>query len=454
MRKLSCKWPIWLTLFAVSAPVFYVLFRVGKPEIFNTTELGEKVLGAIGIAAIVWLFYGIACLMATPLCDTSTKKPWKQSDGIHIETREIPESEQRKLEEEQSGVAEPEQARAATPVSQFVERELDKRAHKKGLSISNQNNQEAHRSQENEGMGDKQLNNLSPTPTITQKETQEVHGAVNETQTPGAEQMKTRTGGRFLNSIGWMLLGLGWILIVVSCLAFVGFLQQPRYRDPSIESLLTRPDGSALACTIGLIVGVNFPPIFACLFGVYALARRNPSGKVLILASAIVFLVNSVYLFLPSSESAGASHYDSIVATIPRSEFTVTFPHPVKKKVVTAAGFESIAYENEDPESTPYLRAEFMQGIDTTAIANNFRAILENHARLAGLSLPEITETEGRLGKVGTYAGIKKVGDFTMKIYGKMVLGESSAVNCMVGEQLENFPSEDTVSFLASIKRK
>jgi len=145
---------------------------------------------------------------------------------------------------------------------------------------------------------------------------------------------------------------------------------------------------------------------------------------------------------------------NSLVVTLPQSEFRVTFPRLAKKKVVAAAGFESIAYESEGSESTPYLRAEFMQGIDTTAIANNFRAILENHARLAGLSQSEITETEDHLGKVGTYSGIKKVGDFTIKIYGKMVLGESSAINCMTVEPLEVFPSEDTVNFLASIKRK
>ena len=259
--------------------------------------------------------------------------------------------------------------------------------------------------------------------------------------------MEKKTPGR-------VLILVGWVLLVISGLALVVTLQQPRHRDPSIQALLTRPSSIALAGTIGFIIGCNFPSIFACLFGVYTSVKKNPNGKALILASVIVFLVNSAILFLPSSESAGASDYSSIVATLPRSEFTVTFPHPVKKRVVSAAGFESIAFENEDSESIPYLRAEFMQGIDTTAVAKNFRAILENYARSAGLSLPEITETEDRLGKVGTYSGIKKVGDFTIKVFGKMVLGESSAINCLVCENLQTFPSEETVRFLASIKRK
>lgn len=265
------------------------------------------------------------------------------------------------------------------------------------------------------------------------------------------KQTKTTKPGRILSQI---LIILGWVLIVISGIVLFGTLQQQLYRDPSIDALLTHPDISALIGTIGVIIGFNFPSIFACLFGVLALVRKNPSGKILILASLIVFLVNSVILFLPSSESASASISHSTDTTIPQSEFTVTFPFPVKMKVVSAAGLESIAFENKDSESTPYLRAEFTKEIDTTALAYSFRAILENYASSAGLSLPEITETEDRLGKVGTYSGIKKVGDFTIKVFGKMVLGESSAINCLVCENLQTFPSEETVRFLASIKRK
>ncbi len=85
MRKLSYKWPVWLTLFAAAPPVFYVYHRIGKPEIFSATELAEKVVGAVGIALIVWLVYGVACLLASPLRDTSKEKPWKPSEDFHIE---------------------------------------------------------------------------------------------------------------------------------------------------------------------------------------------------------------------------------------------------------------------------------------------------------------------------------------------------------------------------------
>ena len=85
MRKLSLKWPVWLTVFALLSPAFYVIFRIGKPEIFHANELVEKVVGSIGIVLIVWFSYGIACLLAKPLRDTSQEKPWKPGDDFHIE---------------------------------------------------------------------------------------------------------------------------------------------------------------------------------------------------------------------------------------------------------------------------------------------------------------------------------------------------------------------------------
>jgi len=265
------------------------------------------------------------------------------------------------------------------------------------------------------------------------------------------QESETKKTGRILSQT---FIILGWVLIVISGIVLFGTLQQPLYRDPSIDALLTHLGNSAIIGTIGVIIGFNFPSIFACLFGVLALVKKNPSGKILILASLIVFLVNSVILFLPSSKSASSVINHSIITTAPHSKFTVTFPRPAKKKVVTVAGIESSAYESEGTESTPYLRAEFMQGMHVAAIANDFQTILENHATLAGLSLPEITETDNNLGKVGTYSGTKKVGDYTVRIYGKMVICEWSAINCMVVENLETFPSEETVNFLASIKRK
>ncbi|MBW1792616.1 MAG: hypothetical protein JRJ14_10240 [Deltaproteobacteria bacterium] len=143
-----------------------------------------------------------------------------------------------------------------------------------------------------------------------------------------------------------------------------------------------------------------------------------------------------------------------MVITLPQSEYQVTFPHPAKKRIATVGGMEIISYESVGPAANPYLRVEFMNNIDTASISNNFRKVLKNYARLSGLILPEITETQDHLGKVGTYSGTKTVGDVTIKIYGKMVLGENSAINCLISENLKVFPTEDSAEFLIGIKRK
>ena len=85
MRKLSCKWPMWFTLFAFLPPGFYMWYRIKNPEIFNTTELANKVVGGLGLAIITWLVYGVACLLA--------QKPKKAIEGRQNDTPKDEEEE-------------------------------------------------------------------------------------------------------------------------------------------------------------------------------------------------------------------------------------------------------------------------------------------------------------------------------------------------------------------------
>lgn len=247
---------------------------------------------------------------------------------------------------------------------------------------------------------------------------------------------------------GIILVTIGWIFITISVVVLIGMLQLPR------ESLLNQPDSISIVYIIGFIIGANPLNLLALLFGIYATIKKNEQGKVLIIASVLLICITTGTQFLPSSESVIKSQSDSITMTEPQSEFIVTFPHPVKKVNVTAAGFESVAYESKEPDANPYLRAEFMNKTMTALIKSDFRTLLENQAKLSGLNLPQITESSDYLGKVGTYSGFKKVGDVTLRVYGKVVLGEYSSVNCMIVEELKVFPSEDSAEFLIGIERK
>lgn len=97
MRKLSYKWPLYVTALAFAMPGFYVFFRIGKPEIFRLNELAMKVVGALFFAIIAWLIYGVTCLLArsrtvaiegqrVPIncgnCTFSEKVPRTSMDGI------------------------------------------------------------------------------------------------------------------------------------------------------------------------------------------------------------------------------------------------------------------------------------------------------------------------------------------------------------------------------------
>jgi hypothetical protein len=254
---------------------------------------------------------------------------------------------------------------------------------------------------------------------------------------------------------GKVLISIGWVLIVLSALAFIGIISKPNHKDPSIEAFLKHPDSLSLAGTIGFIIGLNILLLFALGFGIYASIKKNRKGKPLIIISIIALLIISgTQLALPSPESATAKQFTPTLITIPQSEFEVTFPHPVERKTVTSGGIETIAYESQECFANPYLRAEFIKNINALYVGGNLQNLLDNYAKLAGLTNPEFTRSQDNIGIIGTYSGIKIVGNHNIKLYGKLVIGKFSALNCLICENLEDFPSEDTVTFMASVKRK
>ena len=86
MRRLSCDWPIYLTVFAfILCPMWNIFFVVLGPEKFNAKNFLEDIRVAVFVTTIVWLIYGVACLLAKPLRDPSEEEPWKPGEDFHIE---------------------------------------------------------------------------------------------------------------------------------------------------------------------------------------------------------------------------------------------------------------------------------------------------------------------------------------------------------------------------------
>jgi len=106
---------------------------------------------------------------------------------------------------------------------------------------------------------------------------------------------------------GKVLIAFGWVLIVLSALAFIGMINEPNHKDPSIEAFLKHPGTMSLVGTIGFLIGSNILLLFALGFGIYASVKKNRKGKPLIITSIIALLIMSgTQLGLPSVESTNA----------------------------------------------------------------------------------------------------------------------------------------------------
>ena len=86
MRKVSCKAYVYVNIFIW----FWFVGMELIPLLLGNNFIGIKgILGQIQIAIYITLLscliYGIACLLAKPLRDTSNEEPWKPSKDFHID---------------------------------------------------------------------------------------------------------------------------------------------------------------------------------------------------------------------------------------------------------------------------------------------------------------------------------------------------------------------------------
>jgi len=131
---------------------------------------------------------------------------------------------------------------------------------------------------------------------MTEGDNRQPHSA----DVPAQEVMQTKTHGR------WSVI-VGWVLLVLSAMVAINIVVQPHTRDSSIEALMSHLDSPALAGTIGFLIGIHALQLVAMLLGVYAVLRKNPGGRPLL-------IVNTFLQFLPSSGASSNSHQNSSVS--------------------------------------------------------------------------------------------------------------------------------------------
>lgn len=175
-------------------------------------------------------------------------------------------------------------------------------------------------------------------------------------------------------------------------------------------------------------------------------------NNVLVLGS--LFILSSALLALTPDRNIVFARTGQFLASHEQCEYTVTFPHPVKKRIAKAGDITTYIVESKDREAVPHLRAEFIPLYDTTTVIEKFEATLRNYAYLGGIRQPEVTMADTPIGWKGTYTGLKKYKNYDIKIYGVIYIGRVSLIHCMIVELLNTFPSESSVAFLDSIKRR
>ena len=168
----------------------------------------------------------------------------------------------------------------------------------------------------------------------------------------------------------------------------------------------------------------------------------------------LIFIIGCLLLIINGTAIGGPPITYSEPVTFLSCEFRVFFPIKTKQKSVFTNGIESKIVQGVYDAKSPFMRAECLPLSNPNETIAAFRSILENQARNAGIQNPEITIEQGKLGVVGTYAGVRKAGGFDIKFFGKIVIGNASIISLLVSEEAAKFPSDKAVYFLNTVEKK
>ena len=168
----------------------------------------------------------------------------------------------------------------------------------------------------------------------------------------------------------------------------------------------------------------------------------------------LLFFTGCLFFTISGTAVSGSPIAYSEPTTFSNCEFRVFFPTKTQKKTAFANGIESLIVQSVYDGESPFMRAECLPLSNPGETIAAFRSILENQARNAGLQNPEIKIEKGKLGVIGTYAGVRKAGGFDIKFFGKLVIGYTSIISLLVSEEASKFPSDKVVYFLNTVEKK
>ncbi|MBC2733030.1 MAG: hypothetical protein HF981_01610 [Desulfobacteraceae bacterium] len=165
-----------------------------------------------------------------------------------------------------------------------------------------------------------------------------------------------------------------------------------------------------------------------------------------------------VYFGMPKNmqlkSSDKSASMNKQLVKIDNCEFLCSVPHEVKRKTAYIGNVEYEMFESAHPDEVgSFIRVECLPIQNASISKIDVKNTLQTHASNFGISQPEISLEESKMGLSGKYLGVKNIGDVPFRVWGKVIVGKKSIFTCLVCEPLEIFPSQDAVDFMSSITK-
>jgi hypothetical protein len=103
----------------------------------------------------------------------------------------------------------------------------------------------------------------------------------------------------------------------------------------------------------------------------------------------------------------------------------------------------------------PLLRAECVS-VDSTfrkQYLDNFSKAISAQAQEAGIEAPNIQIENTKLGRLGKFTGTVKSGEYLMRVYGRVLIGDNSML-LFTAIEANSSLSPSVVSFLNSVEKR
>jgi hypothetical protein len=139
---------------------------------------------------------------------------------------------------------------------------------------------------------------------------------------------------------------------------------------------------------------------------------------------------------------------------LPNCEFAFTFPHKCERTDVGQGPRKCISVQSADLLKSPFLRAESIPVSDRHKAVAGFRSTVRKYAERNKLEDISISVSDTDLGKEASFTGNTSISGTRVRVFGKVILGQTSILYLKAAEPAETAPSHQADIFLKSVKKR